>query len=187
MSIKIQKKKIDLKKQNNVALFVNSNLDLKILDFGPIKKYQNLIKENVDLNKKNIKTFFSFNIGPNLKITLIKTVDVKLSNDNEKLGARFFKYIKRNIIFETFFLESNIKKFINLNENFFDQFIFGASIKSYQFNIYKTKKKLNNYYLNIHGNLKLNFHKKKQQVQFTYRGFKFHKRSCIGTRKYSSS
>src|SRR6056300_908094 len=175
MSIKIQNKKIDLKKQNNVALFVNSNLDLKILDFGPIKKYQNLIKENVDLNKKNIKTFFSFNIGPNLKITLIKTVDVKLSNDNEKLGAKFFKYIKRNIIFETFFLESNIKKFKNLNENFFDQFIFGASIKSYEFNIYKTKKELNNYYLNIHGNLKLNFQKKNNKYSSLLEGLNFTK------------
>ena len=187
MSIKIQIQKIDLKKQNNVVLFANSKLDLRIIDFGPIKKYQNLIKENVDLNKKNIKTFFSFNISPNLKITIIKIADVKFSNGNEKLGAKFFKYIRDNIISDTYFLDCNIKNFTNLNENFFDQFIFGASIKSYQFNIYKTKKKLNNYYLNIHGNLKLNFHKKKQQVQFTYRGFKFHKRSCIGTRKYSSS
>ena len=104
MSIKIQNKKFNLKKQNNVVLFVNSNLDLRTLDFGPIEKYQNLIKENVDLNKKNVKTFFSFNISPNLKITIIKIADVKLSNDNEKLGANFFKHIKQNIIFETFFL-----------------------------------------------------------------------------------
>src|SRR6056300_1283499 len=104
MSIKIQNKKIDLKKQNNIALFVNSNLDLKILDFGPIKKYQKLIKENLDLHKKNIKTFFSFNISPNLKIIIIKTVDVKSSNDNEKLGAKFFKYISDNIISDTYFL-----------------------------------------------------------------------------------
>ena len=85
MSIKIQNKKFNLKKQNNVVLFVNSNLDLRTLDFGPIEKYQNLIKENVDLNKKNVKTFFSFNISPNLKITIIKIADVKLSNDNEKI------------------------------------------------------------------------------------------------------
>ena len=52
MSIKIQNKNIDLKKQNNVVLFINSNLDLKILDFGPIKKYHNLIRENLNLNKK---------------------------------------------------------------------------------------------------------------------------------------
>src|SRR6056300_131715 len=114
MSIKIQNKKIDLKKQNNVALFVNSNLDLKILDFGPIKKYQTLIKENLDLHKKNIKTIFSFNISSFLKITIIKINDLKLPNDNEKLGSKFFKYISDNIISDTHFLDCNIKNFTNL-------------------------------------------------------------------------
>jgi leucyl aminopeptidase len=72
-------------------------------------------------------------------------------------------------------LESNIKKFTNLNENFFDQFIFGASIKSYEFNIYKTKKELNNYHLNIHGNLKLNFQKKNNKYSSLLEGLNFTK------------
>jgi leucyl aminopeptidase len=173
--IKIQNRKIDLKKQNNVVLFVNSDLDLKILDFGPINKYQNLIKENLDLNKKNIKTFFSFNISPTLKIIIIKINDIKLSNVNEKLGAKFFKYIKQNIIFDISFLGSNIKNFTNLHENFFDQFIFGISIKSYQFNIYKTKKDFKKYQINIHGNLKLNFQKKNNKYSSLLEGLNFTK------------
>jgi leucyl aminopeptidase len=175
MSIKIQNKNIDLKKQNNVVLFINSNLDLKILDLGPIKKYHNLIRENLNLNKKNIKTFSSFNISPNLKIIIIKIANVKSSNHIEKLGAKFYKFIKQNIIFDTFFLESNIKKFTHLNENFFDQFIFGATIKSYRFNIYKTKKELNNYNLNMHGNLKLNFQKKNNKYSSLIEGLNFTK------------
>jgi len=78
-----------------------------------------LIKENLDLNKKKIKTFFSFNISPILKIIIIKIKDVKLTNDNENLGAKFYKYIKHNIVSDICFLESNIKKFTYLNENFF--------------------------------------------------------------------
>ena len=175
MSIKIQNKKIDLKKQNNVALFVNSNLDLKILDFGPIKKYQKLIKENLDLHKKNIKTIFSFNISPFLKITIIKINDVKSPNDNEKLGAKFFKYISDNIISDTYFLDCNIKNFTNLYENFFDQFIFGTSIKSYHFNIYKTKKDFKKYQINIHGNLQLNFQKKNNKYSSLLEGLNFTK------------
>jgi len=175
MLIKVQNKKIDLKKQNNVVLFINPNLDLKIKDLGLIKKYQNLIKENLDLNKKKIKTFFSFNISPILKIIIIKINDVKLTNDNENLGAKFYKYIKHNIISDICFLESNIKKFTYLNENFFDQFIFGASIKSYEFNIYKTKKELNKYYFNIHGNLKLNFKKKNNNYSSLIEGLNFTK------------
>jgi leucyl aminopeptidase len=175
MLIKIQNKKIDLKKQNNVVLFVNPNFDLKIEDFGPIKKYQNLIKQNVDLNKKKIKTFYSFNIIPFLKITIIKSNDVKLSKNNEKLGAQFFKYIKHNIDSDFFFLEDNLRRFININKNFFDQFIFGASIKSYEFKIYKTKNDSKKYHLNIHGNLKLNFQKKDNKYNSLVEGLNFTK------------
>src|SRR6056300_209100 len=176
MLIKLHNKKINLKKQNNVVLFANSNLDINKLDLGPIKKYQNLIIENVKLNKENIKHFLNFNLSPSLRIIIIKVDnDIKLSNNNEKLGAKFFEHIKKNIISNTYFLDTNIKNFTSLNKNFFDQFIFGTLIKSYSFNIYKTKKELKNFQINIHGNFKINFEKKNNKYDSLIQGINFTK------------
>jgi len=176
MLIKLHNKKINLKKQNNVVLFANSNLDINKLDLGPIKKYQNLIIENVKLNKENIKHFLNFNLSPSLRIIIIKVDnDIKLSNNNEKLGAKFFEHIKKNIISNTYFLDTNIKNFTSLNKSFFDQFIFGTLIKSYSFNIYKTKKELKNFQINIHGNFKINFEKKNNKYDSLIQGINFTK------------
>ena len=60
MSIKIQNKSLNLKKQNNIVLFVNSNYELKELNNSPISRYTVSIKEMLNLNKKKIKDFFSF-------------------------------------------------------------------------------------------------------------------------------
>ena len=48
-------------------------------------------------NKKKLKDFLSFDLNPQIKVTIIKiTKDQKIQNNNDKLGAKFFEYIKTN-------------------------------------------------------------------------------------------
>ena len=52
MSIRIQKKKINLKIHNNIVLFVDQNLHFQGLDNGPLQEYKTKIKDYIG-KKKN--------------------------------------------------------------------------------------------------------------------------------------
>ena len=72
MTIKIQKKKLNLQKPTNVVLFTCSNLDIKGLNIIPLNQLTNLIKKSVSLNKNKIKDFFIFDVNPKVKVSIIK-------------------------------------------------------------------------------------------------------------------
>src|SRR5210317_1996040 len=176
MKFKIQKRSLNLKKQNNLILFVDSELKVKGLENSLLDKNLYLINKTISLNKNKIKDFFSFDLNTNLKITLIK-IDSKSKNfkNSEKIGAKFFEYIKSNSLYETSILSQNIKLFSKIDDNFFDKFIFGISIKSYQFDIYKTKKDKKSLILNIDGNFKYNFHSERNEYWSLVEGIKLTK------------
>src|SRR5210317_130014 len=136
MSIKINYlEKLDNKPFENLVLFVDENFNIK-----DIKKYisnseflyiADLLK-NSDLKKdlhlfkvNSKKTVFLVSIKKNIKIS-----------DIENLGAKFNSYInydKKN----EYFVNSDT---INIKiKNFLDYFIHGLKLKSYEFNIYKSK------------------------------------------------
>ena len=141
MSIKIQNKSLNLKKQNNIVLFVNSNHELKELNNSPISRYAVSIKEMLNLNKKKLKDFLSFDLNAQIKVTIIKiTKDQKIQNNNDKLGAKFFEFIKTNTFQNNVFIDANLKSCCKSNSNFFNEFLSGILIKSYDFDNYKTKK-----------------------------------------------
>src|SRR6056300_2040771 len=161
MSIKIQNKSLNLKKQNNIVLFVNSNYELKELNNSPISRYTVSIKEMLNLNKKKIKDFLSFDLSAQIKITIIKiTKDQKIQNNNDKLGAKFFEFIKTNSFQNNIFIDANLKTCCKSNSNFFNEFLFGILIKSYDFDNYKTKKNNKFFQLNIKEILKKRLIKK---------------------------
>ena len=82
-----------------------------------------------------------FNLNPNQKILLVKIKDPKKSLENEKLGADFFSYIKANSIFDITFVGQNFYEMISTNQNFLEEFLHGARLKSYQFKKYISKTK----------------------------------------------
>ena len=70
------------------------------------------------------------------------------SNEIEKIGANFFEFIKNHSFFETSVFYESIK--INqLREVSLDEFLHGLQLKSYDFNVYKSKKNTNNFKINI--------------------------------------
>ena len=137
MTIQINYKNTDLKKDlTNLVLFVDENFNIR-----GIKKYisnsefsyiADLLK-NSDLKKDLL--FFEVNSKKTIFLVSIKK-DVKIS-DIENLGAKFHGYINYDKKNEYFVNSDSINNNI---KNFVGYFLHGLKLKSYEFNIYKSKK-----------------------------------------------
>jgi leucyl aminopeptidase len=142
MSIKISfKKNISEKGIENYVLFSNEAFKIIGLNKISLSKEGNLINKTISNNKLKDKDFFSFNLNPHQKITLIRLKNSNSSLENEKIGAKFYNYIKSNSILKSTFFENNIKEANSKNKYFLDEFFHGTNLKSYEFNKYKTKTK----------------------------------------------
>ena len=53
------------------------------------------INKTIKNNKLKDKDFLLFNLNPSQKILLIKIKSSKSSLDNEKIGAKFYNFIKK--------------------------------------------------------------------------------------------
>jgi leucyl aminopeptidase len=137
MSIIINYKNSDLKKlTTNLVLFVDENFNInglkKYVSNAEFSYISDLLK-NSDL-KKNL-LFFEINSKKTIYLVSIKK-DLKTS-DIESLGAKFHAYInydKKN----DYFVNSDTIN--SKTENFLGYFLHGLKLRSYQFNIYKSKK-----------------------------------------------
>ena len=161
MKFKIQNRKLTLNKRNNLILFQDNSLNIKGLENTPIKEKLSSLNKMIESNKDRIKDFYSFDLNPKLKIFIVK-IDTKDKNFSkiEKIGAKFFQYAKSNSTYEFSLIDDNIKSFSNVDRNLFDKFVSGIFIRSYYFDIYKTKKQEKLFVLNIHGELKYYFNSK---------------------------
>ena len=137
MSIKINyKNNISSKSATNLILFVDENFNINTL-----KKYLSKLEfsyiadllKNSDFKKDLL--FFEVNSKKTVFLVSIKK-DIKIS-DIENLGAKFhgqINYDKKNDYF------INIDTINSKIENFAAHFLHGLKLKSYEFNIYKSKK-----------------------------------------------
>ena len=142
MSIKISvRNSLSAKSVQNHVFFTNQDFKIINLNKLPISKFSNFINKSVDSSNLLNKNILSFNVNASQKIILIKIKNNQSSFDIEKLGAEFYIYLKLNLFLRTTFYEQNIRSALSKNEYFFDQFIQGLQLKSYEFNKYKSKKK----------------------------------------------
>ncbi len=159
MSIKLSiKKSFSEKTLKNYVFFTNEDFKIDSLDKSVVSKFSNLIKKTVNSNEIKNKDFLSFNLNPLQKIILVKIKKNQSSLENEKIGAKFFKYTKSNSFYKVSFFEQNIFQIKSNSKYFFDEFILGIKLKSYLFNKYKTKK--------INKNLELDLFIKKNRINF---------------------
>jgi leucyl aminopeptidase len=149
MSVTINYKSATSKKvSSNLVLFVDEKFNI-----SPLKKHisnsefsyiADLLKTS-DLKKDLL--FFKIDSKKTIFLASIKK-DIKTS-DIENLGAKFYGFIdhdKRN----DYFVNSDT---INCNvENFVGYFLHGIKLKSYEFNIYKSKKEKKIVSINVIGN-----------------------------------
>ncbi len=151
MTVQINYKNNGLKNpQANLILFVDEKFNI-----GPLKKlisntefsYISELLKNSDLKKDLLlfeitskKTIFLISIKKDLKIS-----------DIENLGAKFHGYInykkKDNYFINSDTVNSKI-------ENFVGYFLHGLKLKSYNFDLYKSKKNKKTILINVIGNKK---------------------------------
>jgi len=149
MSIQINyKNAVSRKDLTNLVLFVDENFsinnlkkNLSNLEFSYIS---DLLK-NSDLKKDLL--FFEVNSKRTVFLVSIKK-DIKIS-DIENLGAKFHSYINYDKKKEYFVNSDTIN---NKIKNFVGYFLHGMKLKSYEFNIYKSKKNKNIVSVNVIGN-----------------------------------
>ena len=150
MSIKISFKTSTVEKNiKNYVLFTNENFEIIGLSKLALNKHSNSIKKTIDFNKSKNKDFLTFNFNSSQKITLIKLNKNQSSLDNEKIGAKYYNYLKDNLTNVSTFLEKNIQESSKKNIDFFEEFLHGLQLKSYEFKKYITKKKENNFSIEI--------------------------------------
>ena len=123
----------------NTALFLDK--ESNISDFRGIfdDKINNKILNFLKSNKKTQKSkIASLNLEFDQKVMIILIVTKNDSQQAEQLGSKFYDYIKGNDIDNVLILGSSFSSIKNKIK--LDEFLHGAELKSYEFNLYKTKK-----------------------------------------------
>ena len=139
MSLKINY--LDKKKSlhNNRAIFIYSNIKISGFqgDFDDQinQKIQNFLKKSKNLKDNKI---IALNEDFDKKLIIIFVGNASNELESEKLGAKFFDFVKQNEVNNIY-----IKAPLNNNIINFNSFIHGAELKSYEFNLYKSKFKKN--------------------------------------------
>ena len=149
MTIQINYKNNGPKKvTSNLVLFVDEKFNL-----NGVKKYisnteysyiSDLLK-NSDLKKQLL--FFEINSKKTVFLVSIKKDFI--TSDIENLGAKFHSYINYEKKNEYFINSNSVKSKI---KNFIGYFLHGIKLKSYEFNLYKSKKTKKSVSLNVVGN-----------------------------------
>ncbi len=154
----------------NKAVFIP--LDTKIsafkanFDRSINQKILNFLKKNKDTKENKI---ISLNQDFDQKLIIIFLAKNNNQLESEKLGAKFFGFVKSNEVYDIFINGPDFfhSKKPNIN---FDSFVHGAELKSYEFNLYKTKKK--NKVINFNINRK-DIYNKKQKLDSILNGVNF--------------
>ena len=150
MTIKINySKTIANKSSGNQIIFskdkFNTQYLKKFLSNSEFSYVNDLLKTS-DL-KKNL---LIFDLNSKKKVILISVKsDLKIS-DIENLGAKLFNKINHGKNIEYNVISDSIN---SKNQNFLGHFLHGLKLKSYTFDKYKTKKKVNNIKINVIGKI----------------------------------
>jgi len=149
MTVQINYKSGSSKKvPSNLVLFVDEKFNIsglkKYISNSEFSYISDLIK-NSDLKKDLL--IFEINSKKTIFLVSIKK-DIKTS-DIENLGAKFYGYINYDKINDYIVNSDTISSKI---KNFVGYFLHGIKLKSYEFNIYKSKKNKKLVSINVIGN-----------------------------------
>jgi len=136
------------KTSSNLILFVDEKFNI-----GPIKRYvsNNEFSYISDLHKNSDlkKDLLSFDINSKKTIFLISIKKDSNAFDIENLGAKFHSYIDHDKKKDYYINSDSVN---SKTENFVGYFLHGVKLKSYEFNIYKSKKNKKDISINVIGN-----------------------------------
>ena len=141
---------LDSKKilSKNTALFLEKACKISefkgIFDDKTNQKILNYLKKSKNIKNNKID---SINIEFDQRIIIILLSDKNNAQASEELGAKFYDYVKKNEIENITILGSNFSSI--KSKILLDQFLHGAKLKSYEFNLYKSKKQKKEIVFNI--------------------------------------
>ena len=149
--------KLSKTSSTNLAIFVEEKVNTKLLANFFSKKQISYIEQM--LKKKTFeKKINSFDVD--IKKSIIFITLSKNSN-YQNLGANFYDFVKNNNLDNISILFESIS---NLNKNSVNNFLHGFKLKSYEFNLYKSKIKKYNLEFNVVSNIK---DIKKSEIKYT--------------------
>ena len=174
MTLKINyldNKKISIK---NRAIFINQDINSSAikeqLEGKIYKNIQHYLKTNKSFKKED--KIISLNRDFEEKLIIIFISKSKNELDFEKLGAKFYEFIKKNEINDIFIHAPTFQNSKINNLLIFNSFLHGAELKSYEFNLYKTNNKTKKISFNI---LKNNVSKQAKKFDAILDGVNFTK------------
>ena len=128
--------------QSTNVFFVSEKIETTLLkNFFNKSEFETL---SLLIKKKEFsKQFLSLDLSTNKNITLIKK---KKEINEENLGAEFYNYLKLNNFKNISIYIDSLK---DLEPNISNKFLHGFRLKSYEFDLYKSKKNDNKIFVNI--------------------------------------
>ena len=150
MSVQVvYKNKAKTSNLSEIVLFSDEKFQIKngknIFSKAQIAYIEKILKNK----KKSKKNFISFNINEKTNLILISLKNNLKSFDVESLGASFYDFIKKNSFNNISIITDSVKS--KPGRDFIGRFMHGLKLKSYEFNIYKSKKNKNNILINLIG------------------------------------
>ena len=132
-----------------IALFANEVFQVKNL-LGLMSGNESSFVQKILKNKKNNKEkIISFNISEKTTVIVIAVKKDLNGHGIENLGASFFNFVKKNSLKEISIVSDSLNS--KAGVDFMGSFIHGLKLKSYEFNIYKSKKNENKLLINLIG------------------------------------
>ncbi len=133
---------------NNQVLFVEENYNInnikKYVSSADLTYIKEILKNN-DLKKK----ILSLDLNSKKRLILVSIKKKLESSDIENLGADFYNYIKGRNINKLSIISNSLNS--RSEKDFIGRFLHGLKLKSYEFNIYKTKKEKKIILINVIG------------------------------------
>ena len=145
--------KANIKSSYNQVIFINKNLDINNLKKDFTRDERIFIKDILK-KKNNKKGIFLFNVSSKKKLILIPVKEDLDETGVENLGAEFYNFIKKNLIYDFSINFDSLK--IKTSKNFLERFLHGLKLKSHEFNFYKSKNEEKIYKIYIIGKNKFN-------------------------------
>ncbi len=104
-----------------------------------LSKNENSYVEKILKNKKNTEEkIISLNMNEKTTLILVSLKKDLKGSDVENLGAEFYSFLKKNLIKDVSIIAESVKT--KPGKDFIGRFMHGLKLKSYEFNIYKSKK-----------------------------------------------
>ena len=132
---------------NNQVLFVDEKFNTSSIN-GRISSHEISYLKDLLITCDLKKNLLVFEVSSKKKIILISIKKNLETSDVENLGAEFYSYINYGNKGEFSINTDNIKSTI---QDFIGYFLHGLKLKSYEFNIYKSKKEKKLFLINVTG------------------------------------